>query len=116
MANSMISEPFAADVNHDEATAETLLAPKDCRSWFGTEPNTALENVAQIEAEDDGDQILHTLSEISRSPLFCLLLEDYKNSANKDKSNTDDFRLRLLAARLYMAGKLSVTRNEQSAS
>jgi hypothetical protein len=90
-----------------QSTCDTapVLEHPNTRSWFGTAHNNALANAAMIETDGDGDAVIDHLSELTLSPMFRLLVEDFKKG-EQNAHNDAGFNLAQFAARCFFAGTL----------
>lgn len=82
-----------------------VLEHPHTRSWFGTAHNNALAKAAMIETEDEGDTMIGHLSELTLSPMFRLLVDDFA-MGEKNAGHNPGFNLAQLAARCFLAGTL----------
>jgi hypothetical protein len=90
-------------------TTKDILPPvlehPNTRSWFGTAHNNALAKAAMIETEDKADTVVGHLAELTLSPMFRLLVEDFREGEGNYHDNPG-FNLAQFAARCFFAGTL----------
>lgn len=92
------------------ADDDPILSRSMGNDWtsHGGAINSALAEAAAVEkADSDDDTICATLSEMSFSPMFRLLVEDFQASMKKTEGMETDWYLTMFAARNYVAGKIA---------